>query len=53
MSSRIDDLHDGTLLCGFTAQMHNLAFYAACVPDALRETVVQAGFSLGKGALAL
>ncbi len=41
----------GTILCGFTAQKHNLAFYIGRVPDELRESMIQAGFSLGKGAV--
>ncbi|MDQ5851770.1 MAG: DUF1801 domain-containing protein [Chloroflexota bacterium] len=44
-------LRDGTILCGFTAQKHNLAFYVGRVPDEFRESMIQAGFSLGKGAV--
>src|SRR6266496_4057658 len=44
-------LLDGTILYGFTAQKHNLAFYVGRVPHELRETLTQAGFSLGKGAV--
>ena len=44
-------LSDGTILCGFTAQKNDLAFYVGRVPDELRETLTQAGFSLGKGAV--
>ena len=44
-------LRDGTILCGFTAQKHNLAFYVGHVPDEFREPMTQAGFSLGKGAV--
>jgi uncharacterized protein YdhG (YjbR/CyaY superfamily) len=42
---------DGTIVCGFTAQKNNLAFYVGRVPDELRETLTRAGFSLGKGAV--
>ena len=44
-------LSGGTILCGFTAQKHNLAFYVGRVPDELRETLTHSGFSLGKGAV--
>ena len=44
-------LSDGTILCGFTAQKHNLAFYVGRVPDTLREPLTQAGFRLGIGAV--
>jgi len=44
-------LSDGTILCGFTAQKNNLAFYVGRVPDEFRETLSQAGFNLGKGAV--
>jgi uncharacterized protein YdhG (YjbR/CyaY superfamily) len=44
-------LSGGMILCGFTAQKHTLAFYVGRVPDELRERMLQAGFSLGKGAV--
>jgi uncharacterized protein YdhG (YjbR/CyaY superfamily) len=44
-------LSDGTILCGFTAPKNNLAFYVDRVPDEVREILIQAGFSLGKGAV--
>ena len=44
-------LRDGMILCGFTAQKHNVAFYVGRVSDEFREPMTQAGFSLGKGAV--
>jgi hypothetical protein len=44
-------LSDGRVLCGFTAQKHNLASYVGRVPDEFREPTTQAGFSPGKGAV--
>jgi uncharacterized protein YdhG (YjbR/CyaY superfamily) len=44
-------LQDGLTLCGFTAQKHNRAFYIGRVPDAIRDQMRAAGFSLGKGAV--
>ena len=44
-------LKDGSILCGFTAHKHNLAFYVGRVPDAIRDQMRAAGFSLGKGAV--
>ena len=43
-------LSGGTILCGFTAHKHNLAFYVGRVADELRERMIQADFSLAKGA---
>ena len=44
-------LSDGPILCGFTAQQHNLAFSVGRVPDEFRAPMTHAGFSLGKGAV--
>ncbi len=41
----------GPMLCGFTAQKNNLAFYVGRVPEELRVPMKAAGFSLGKGAI--
>jgi uncharacterized protein YdhG (YjbR/CyaY superfamily) len=42
-------LEHGPIICGFTAQKHNLAFYVGRVPDDLRAQMRATGFSLGKG----
>ena len=42
-------LKAGSILCGFTAHKHNLAFYVGRVPDEIRDEMRAAGFSLGKG----
>jgi hypothetical protein len=44
-------LKDGSILCGFTAQKHNLAFDVGRVPDAMRDQMRAPGFGLGKGAV--
>jgi uncharacterized protein YdhG (YjbR/CyaY superfamily) len=44
-------LEDGPVLCGFTSQKHNLAFYVGRVPDELRDALRTEGFNLGKGAV--
>ena len=42
-------LKEGPILCSFTAQKNNLAFYVGRVPDELRDEMRAGGFSLGKG----
>jgi uncharacterized protein YdhG (YjbR/CyaY superfamily) len=41
----------GPIICGFTAQKNNLAFYVGRVPDEFRAQMKAAGFNLGKGAI--
>ena len=41
-------LNEGPILCSFTAQKNNLAFYVGRVPDEIRDEMRAAGFSLGK-----
>jgi hypothetical protein len=45
------NLEGGPILCGFTAQKNNLAFYVGEVPDEFRVQMKAADFSLGKGAV--
>ncbi|MEJ7812341.1 MAG: DUF1801 domain-containing protein [Gemmatimonadaceae bacterium] len=47
----VHTLKAGPILCGFTAQKHNLAFYVGRVPDEIRDQMRAEGFNLGKGAV--